>query len=81
MAATRDDLDDNGLRIERMWREGAPRQVAEMEARGSFYDYMLHLQQMEERVYGEMVAKGTPHDMVMETVNSLVAPPLEWQPE
>lgn len=81
MAASRQDLDDNGLRIERMWRAGAPRQVAEMEARGSFYDHILSLQQMEERVYGEMVAKGIAHDMVMETVTSLVAPPLEWQPE
>lgn len=81
MAASREDLDVSGWRIERLWRAGAPRQVAEMEAHGSFYDHVLSLQQMEERVYGEMVAKGIPHDMVMETVNSLVAPPLEWQAE
>lgn len=79
--ATRDDLEEIGLMIERMWRAGAPRQVAELEARGSFYDHILSLQALYERVYGEMVAAGKPYDMVRETVNSLVAPPLEWQPE
>lgn len=81
MAATREDLEEIGLMIERMWRAGAPRQVAEMEARGSFYDHILSLQGIYERAYGEMVAAGKPHDMVAETVNSMVAPPLEWQPE
>ena len=60
MAATRDDLEEIGLMIERMWRAGAPRQVAEMEARGSFYDHILSLQAMYERAYGEMVDDATP---------------------
>ncbi len=81
MTATREDLDDAGLRIERMWREGAPRQVAEMEARGSFYDHILSLQQQEERIYAKMVADGSAHEQVMEAVTALVTPPLEWQPE
>ena len=81
MTATRADLEEIGLRIERMWRQGAPRQTAEMEARGSFYDHVLSLQGMYERTYADLVAQNKPHDQVMETVNALVAPPLEWQPE
>jgi hypothetical protein len=80
MTITRANLDDNGLRIERMWREGAPRQVAEMEARGSFYAHILSLQQQEERIYTEMVAAGKSHEAITEAVTALVAPPLDWQP-
>ncbi len=81
MTATREDLDDAGLRIERMWRQGAPGQVAEMEARGSFHDHILSLQSLYERTYADLVAQNTPYDQVIETVNAQVAPPLEWQPE
>jgi hypothetical protein len=81
MTATRADLEEIGLTIERMWRQGAPRQVAEMEARGSFYDHILSLQGIYERSYADLIAQNRPHDQVTETVNALVAPPLDWQPE
>ncbi len=79
MTATREDLEEIGLRIERMWRQGAPRQVAEMEARGSFYDHILSLQGIYERAYSDQIANNRPHDQALEALTALVAPPLEWQ--
>lgn len=78
---TRDDLDDSGLRIERLWRQGAPRQVREMEAAGSFYAHILSLQNQEARTYDRLIGEGRPHDQVMEILNELVAPPLTNQSE
>lgn len=78
---TRESLDAAGLRIERMWRQGAPKQVAEMEASGTFYGFILSLQQQEQETYERLLGQGLAHDQAMEMVTSIVAPPLEHQPE
>ena len=77
---TRDDLDSSGLRIERMWREGAPRRVAEMEAAGTFYEFMFALQNQEERLYGSLIERGVRHDLAREMMLEASAPPLSEQP-
>ena len=58
---TRDDLDDSGLRIERLWRQGAPRQVRDMEAAGSFYVHILSLQNQEARTYDRFWPRPGTH--------------------
>lgn len=78
---TRESLDAAGLRIEHMWRQGAPKQVAEMEAKGTFYPFLLSLQQQEQETYERLIQQGLAHDQVMEMVAEIVAPPLEYQPE
>lgn len=55
---TREALDATGWRIERMWRQGAPRRVAELETAGAFYELILSLQKQEEKIYGSLVEKG-----------------------
>lgn len=77
---TRDDLDLSGLRIERMWRAGAPRRVAEMEAAGTFYELMLALQDQEERLYGTLTERGVRADQAREMMLEASAPPLSEQP-
>jgi hypothetical protein len=79
--ATQADLNRTGLKIERMWREGAPARVMALEAQGQLYDFLLGLQTQYLTVYTDMVAKSRPYDEVMETVTAMVAPPLEEQPQ
>lgn len=76
---TRDDLDMSGRRIERMWRAGAPRRVAAMEAEGSFYAFILALQQQEERLYGDLIENGVSHEVAREMMLEASAPPLSDQ--
>ncbi len=79
--ATRADLNRTGLKIERMWREGAPARVAILEAQGKLYDFLLGLQTQYLTAYTDLVAKSRPYEEVMETVTAMVAPPLEEQPQ
>ena len=80
MTATRADLDPSGQRIERMWREGAPRRVAEMEAAGTFYSFLLALQEQEERLYGNLIESGVPAHQAREMMLEASSPPLSEQP-
>lgn len=77
---TRDDLDSSGLRIERMWRAGAPRRVAAMEAAGTFYAFICALQNQEERLYGSLIERGVRPDQAREMMLEASAPPLSDQP-
>lgn len=77
---TREMLDPTGWRIERMWRQGSPRRVAELETKGAFYELILSLQKQEEETYGSLVEKGVPPDMAREQALAMSTPPLEDQP-
>lgn len=77
---TTEVLDPTGWRIERMWRQGAPRRVAELEAAGSFYELILSLQRQEAEIYGSLVEKEVPPDMAREQALAASKPPLEDQP-
>ena len=77
---TREALDPTGWRIERMWRQGAPRRVADLETAGTFYELILNLQKQEEEIYGSLVEKGVPPDMAREQALAASKPPLEDQP-
>lgn len=76
MTTTQADLDRSGRRIETMWREGAPRRVAVMEAEGTFYDFILDLQTQEERLFCNLIESGMRYDQVMEMIIAASAPPL-----
>ena len=76
---TREALDSTGWRIERMWRQGARRRVAELEAAGSFYELILSLQKQEEEIYGSLVEKGVAPDMAREQALAASKPPEEGQ--
>jgi hypothetical protein len=76
---TREALDPTGWRIERMWRQGAPRRVAELETAGAFYELILSLQKQEEETYGSLVERGVPPDMAREQSRAASSPPDERQ--
>jgi hypothetical protein len=77
MSVTRADLDPSGRRIERMWREGAPRRAAEMEAAGTFFSFLLELQEQEERLYGNLIESGMPANQAREMMFEASSPPVE----
>jgi hypothetical protein len=77
MTVTRADLDPAGRRIERMWRAGAPRRVAEMEAEGTFFSFLLELQEQEERLYGNLIESGMPAHQAREMMLEASSPPMD----
>ena len=74
---TRADLDPSGQRIERMWRAGAPRRVAQMEAAGTFYSFLLALQGQEEQLYGSLIESGLQAHQAREMMLEASSPPSE----
>jgi hypothetical protein len=77
MTVTRVELDPSGRRIESMWRAGAPRRVAEMETAGTFFSFLLELQEQEERLYGNLIESGVSAHQAREMMLEASSPPVE----